>query len=288
MKSSVQHVKIVRVDGAATGQPDLLAVEEPLEIRLGYGPAGHRQQRSISVTMRTPGHDFELVLGFLFTEGIIQDYEAVASIHYCENLGRQQKEEEKENVVRVELKAGVQVDIEGLQRNFYTSSSCGVCGKSSIAALQAICPYPAAHPFSVAEEVIHQAPEALRKAQLVFQYTGGLHAAGLFDPTGKLLLWREDVGRHNAMDKLIGACLMDRELPLKNVFVLLSGRVSFELVQKALMAGLSMLAAVGAPSSLALNLAREYDITLLGFVRDGRFNIYHGSQRLLLRENSQN
>lgn len=284
MKTSVQHVKIVKVDGTVSEQPDLLAVEEPLEIRLGYGPAGGREQKSISVTMRTPGHDFELVLGFLFTEGIIQGYEAVESISHCQDLGRQQN---KENVVRVELRQDVQVDIQRLKRNFYTSSSCGVCGKTSIDAIEAICPHPLSHEFSVTEEVIHQAPAALGKAQLVFQHTGGLHAAGMFDRNGRLLLWREDVGRHNALDKLIGACLTSYQLPLKHVFVLLSGRVSFELVQKALMAGIPMLTAVGAPSNLAVSLARQFDMTLLGFVRDRRFNIYHGSHSVILQESAQ-
>lgn len=284
MKTSVQQVNIVKVGEATSEQADLLAVEEPLEIRLGYGPAGDRQQRAISITMRTPGHDFELALGFLFTEGIIQRYEEVESIHYCQDLGRRQS---KENVVRIELRPEVQPDLQRLQRNFYTSSSCGVCGKASIEAIETICPQPIAHHCTVTEEVIHQAPDTLLKAQLVFQYTGGLHAAGLFDTAGKLLLWREDVGRHNALDKLIGACLIGQQLPLQDTFVLLSGRLSFELVQKSVMAGLSVLAAVGAPSHLAVNLAREFDITLLGFVREHRFNIYSGAQRVMRKENAQ-
>lgn len=278
----MQQVNIIKVGDAASEQSDLLAVEEPLELRLGYGPAVDRQQKAISVTMRTPGHDFELALGFLFTEGIIQRYEEVASIHYCQDLGRKHS---KENVVRVELRPEVQPDLLRLQRNFYTSSSCGVCGKASIEAIETICPQPTVHPCTVTEEVIHQAPDALLKAQLVFQYTGGLHAAGLFDTTGKLLLWREDVGRHNALDKLIGACLTAHQLPLQNTFVLLSGRLSFELVQKAVMAGLPVLAAVGAPSHLAVSLAREFDMTLLGFVREQRFNIYSGAHRIMRKEN---
>lgn len=277
MKTSVQQAKIVKVNGAATEQLDLLAVEEPLEIRLGYGPANDRQQRKISVTMRTPGHDFELVLGFLFTEGIIRGYEEIAGIHYCQDLGKQQT---KENVVRVELSADATVDLQKLQRNFYTTSSCGVCGKASIEAIEAICPPQIATEYTIAKSVIHQAPATLLQAQLVFKHTGGLHAAGLFDPSGKLLLWREDVGRHNALDKLIGACLIQHQLPLQNSFVLLSGRISFELVQKGLMAGLSMIAAVGAPSSLAVSLARQYDMTLIGFVRNQKFNIYSGSHRV--------
>lgn len=280
----MQQVNIMKVGEATSEQPDLLAVEEPLEIRLGFGPAKAREQRAISVTMRTPGHDFELALGFLFTEGIIQDNEAVDSIHYCQDLGRQQN---KENVLRVELRPDVPVDLQRLQRNFYTSSSCGVCGKASIEAIETICRHPIAHKDSITEEVIHQAPDTLLNAQLVFQYTGGLHAAGLFDQGGKLLLWREDVGRHNALDKLIGACLAAQQLPLQNTFVLLSGRLSFELVQKALMAGLPVLAAVGAPSHLAVSLAQEFDMTLLGFVREQRFNIYSGAHRIMLKENAR-
>lgn len=284
MNTSVQQVKLIKVGEAASEQSDLLAVEEPLEIRLGYGPVDDRQQKAISVTMRTPGHDFELALGFLFTEGIIHYYDSIDSIHYCRDLGRQQ---DKENVVRVELKAAIQPDLQRLQRNFYTSSSCGVCGKASIEAIETICPRLTGQPCRVAAEAIHQAPEALLKAQLVFQYTGGLHAAGLFDSEGALLLWREDVGRHNALDKLIGACLTARQLPLQNSFVLLSGRLSFELVQKALMAGIPILAAVGAPSHLAVNLARDFGMTLMGFVREQRFNIYSGAHRILHKENTQ-
>ena len=278
MKTSVQQAKIVKVDGAVSEQLDLLAVEEPLEMRLGYGPANSRQQNNISVTMRTPGHDFELVLGFLFAEGIIHRYEEVETIKYCQDL-RQQTEE---NVVRVELSPHVQVDLQKLQRNFYTTSSCGLCGKTSIEAIEAICPYPIQDQLRIAEDVIHQAPDTLRQAQMVFRHTGGLHAAGLFDSNGQLLLWREDVGRHNALDKLIGACLVQNQLPLQNCFVLLSGRISFELVQKCLMAGIPMIAAVGAPSSLAVKLAMQFNISLLGFVRDGRFNIYSGKHRVEL------
>ncbi len=284
MKTSVQQATIIKVNGAVTEQADLLAVEEPLEIRLGYGPPQDRQQRTISVTMRTPGQDFELALGFLFTEGVIRSYQEVESIHYCHDKGQPHQE----NVVRVELSAGVTVDWHRLQRNFYTSSSCGVCGKTSLEAVRMICPTPSLNHFTIDEKVIHQAPDFLRQAQLVFAYTGGLHAAGLFDTQGHLLLWREDVGRHNALDKLIGACLIQHRLPLAHTFVLLSGRVSFELVQKALMGGIGMIAAVGAPSNLAVQLAQQYHITLLGFVRDQRFNIYSGHDRVLYHQRLEN
>lgn len=284
MNSSVQHTRILKVGEAANQQDDLLAVEEPLEIRLGYGLQGERKQSSISVTMRTPSHDFELALGFLFSEGIIRSYEEVVSIKYCWSEGQQ---EGKENIVRVELSSDTQVNLQKLQRNFYTTSSCGVCGKASIEALDTLCTPLANDDFIVADTVIHQAPAKLRETQLVFNYTGGLHAAGLFDRDGKLLLWREDVGRHNALDKLLGASLAVNKIPLKGTFLLLSGRVSFELVQKALMSGISMIAAVGAPSSLAVQLARQYNIALLGFVRDQQFNIYSGSHRVSIKENIQ-
>ncbi|QOI98947.1 MAG: formate dehydrogenase accessory sulfurtransferase FdhD [Flammeovirgaceae bacterium] len=256
--------------------PDILAVEEPLEIRLGFGSPTDRKQKSLSVTMRTPGHDFELAIGFLFTEGIIRSYQEIESIKHCGDAGRQ---EEKENVVRVELKPDVTIDFQKLQRNFYTTSSCGVCGKSSIEAVAQHC---SAVPVSwtVNPEVIHQLPEALRKAQQVFEYTGGLHASGLFTQEGKLVVIREDVGRHNALDKVIGAMLVKNEIPLTNSILLVSGRASFELVQKAAMAGIPVLSAVGAPSSLAVQLAADCGITLLGFVRDNRFNCYSVPERL--------
>ena len=280
--ASVQQIKILKVDSGISEEPDLLAVEEPLEMRLGYGPAGRREQSTISVTMRTPGNDFELVLGFLLTEGIIHNFEEVASIRYC-----QSQQQNEGNVVRVELLPDVQVDMKRLQRNFYTTSSCGVCGKTSIESVETLCPVPDRKQVTIEEDIIHNAPAVLRQAQLVFKHTGGLHAAGLFDREGRLLIWREDVGRHNALDKLIGACLTQGKLPLKDNFIMLSGRVSFELVQKALMAGTAMVAAVGAPSSLAVKLARQYNLALLGFVRDQRFNIYSGSHCIIFNENLQ-
>lgn len=284
MSSSVQHTSILKVGNNIRQQDDLLAVEEPLEIRLGYGPREERKQSSISVTMRTPGHDFELALGFLFSEGIIRSYEDVLSVRYCQQV---EQTEAQENIVKVELSTNTQADLQRLQRNFYTTSSCGLCGKASIEALVMQCPPLASDDFIVTEKVIHQAPVRLRKAQLVFNHTGGIHAAGLFDKEGELVLWREDVGRHNALDKLLGASLAANTLPLQASFLLLSGRISFELVQKALMGGISIIAAVGAPSSLAVQLAEQYNITLLGFVRNQQFNIYSGSHRVITKENIQ-
>ena len=273
MDRSVVKSLIMRVDGRNALDPreDSLAVEEPLEIQLGYERRGWRVHKSVSITMRTPGADQELATGFLFTEGILGDAGQIDAIRI-----------EDENVVRVELKAGVEVDLRRLERHFYTASSCGVCGKASIEALNlnARQPRPASGPIFDAS-AIHEFPAALRATQAVFDQTGGLHAAALFDPDGRLLGLREDVGRHNAVDKLIGAQLLAGEpLPLAGSGLVVSGRASFELVQKALAAGLPLLAAVGAPSSLAVELAAAHGMTLLGFVRGGRFNIYAGEKRI--------
>src|SRR5688572_11484574 len=202
MAGSVKHTEITKVtDSRIESKPDLLAVEEPLEIRIGYGQQGSRQQKNVSVTMRTPGHDFELAAGFLFTEGIIQQFDQIESVKYCEDGGKQ---EQKENIVRVELKPEVKIEFEKLQRHFYTTSSCGVCGKASIDAVKVNCE-AISDSFKIAAEVIHSLPDKQRKAQQVFEYTGGLHASALFDADGNLILLREDVGRHNALDKIIGA-----------------------------------------------------------------------------------
>jgi len=277
MSLSVKPIEITKVnaDGSKV-TPDLMAVEEPLEIRIGHGALGGRQQKSLSVTMRTPGHDYELATGFLFTEGIIDTFDQVESIKYCEDVGRQ---EERENVVRVELKPGVNLDLEKLHRNFYTSSSCGVCGKSSIEAVHVTCTQ-IQDKIKVDKKIINGLSDKLRDAQQIFEHTGGLHAVGLFDLKGKLLLTREDVGRHNAMDKIVGACLFKKEIPLKETILMVSGRASFELVQKALRAGAPIMAAVGAPSSLAVTLAKDLGMTLLGFVRGSSFNVYCGEQRI--------
>ncbi len=273
MDRSVIKSLIVRVEDRRAGEPreDLLAVEEPLEIQLGYERKGWRVYKSVSITMRTPGADHELASGFLFTEGILSDGAQIEAIRT-----------EEENVVRVELRAGVTVDLRRLERHFYTASSCGVCGKASIAALNlnARQPRPGAGPIFDAV-TIHDFPATLRATQAVFDQTGGLHAAALFDPVGRLLGLREDVGRHNAVDKVIGAQLLAGvPLPLSICGLFVSGRASFELVQKALAAGLPLLAAVGAPSSLAVELAQAHGMTLLGFVRGGRFNVYAGEQRI--------
>ena len=256
---------------------DLLAVEEPLEIRLGLEQGGKLVHRAISITMRTPGHDIELAAGFLFTEGILQYCEQVETIRHC---GRPSKDKNLQNTVVVELASGTNVDLKRLERNFYTTSSCGVCGKSSIEALHTGAKKLSSDNILLPASVIRSLPEKLRKSQSVFERTGGLHASGLFDVEGELELLREDVGRHNALDKVIGAKFLAGAMPLRDRVLLVSGRASFELVQKALMAGIPVLAAVGAPSSLAVELSKEFGMTLVGFVRDDRFNIYSGRERI--------
>ncbi len=278
-KPSVSSVNITRINNLQSEQTfDLLAVEEPMEIRLGFGPMDMRQQKSVSVTMRTPGNDFELALGFLFTEGIIQNPQHIYKIQYCTELNTK---ENLENIVRVELKPDLEIDLSKLQRNFYTTSSCGVCGKESIEAIMTNCPVQLPD-FSVQinPQTITQLPDKLRAQQSVFEHTGGIHACALFDTDGNLLLLREDVGRHNALDKLIGATLHSTAIQPNKTILLLSGRASFELLQKAAMAGISVVCAVGAPSSLALETAQSFNITLVGFLRNQRFNIYSTPQRI--------
>jgi FdhD protein len=252
---------------------DLLAVEEPLAIRVIFGPLENRVEQTLAITMRTPGHDRELAAGFLFSEGIVSEASQVVKIHSCGT-------EEGRNIVRVEIHPAHSIELGQLDRNFYTSSSCGVCGKTSIDALPLRPPLDRDLP-RISPALIHQLPIRLRDSQATFDRTGGLHAAALFDQEGTLLSIREDVGRHNALDKLIGQEFLQHRLPLSKRILLVSGRASFELVQKALAAGIPVMAAVGAPSSLAVELARRFEMTLLGFVRDGRFNIYSGEHRIV-------
>jgi FdhD protein len=261
--------------GLISDAADMLATEEPLEIRLAYGPAKQRLQKSISVTMRTPGNDTELATGFLYTEGIINNRSEIISANYIKPGS--------ENIVLVSLAETVVLNMGNLERNFYTTSSCGVCGKASIEAIRTACPVPDSFDkLRVSQSLICRLPELLRARQAIFEDTGGLHGCALFNLEGALLLSREDVGRHNALDKLIGASLNEGMLPLNNHMLLLSGRASFELVQKAIMAGIKIVAAVGAPSSLAVQMAEEWGITLIGFLRNERFNIYSGAERILI------
>ena len=288
---SVRPAEIVRVKcGEIVMLQDDIAVEEPLEIQLAYGAAHDRKAKSISITMRTPGNDFDLAAGFLMTEGVIQSASDIERIAYADHPVKESAQfplildasrpNSKHNIVRAELATHVKVSMASLQRNFYTTSSCGICGKASLLALRTVCPPPAPNKFRVDAQMLHNLPGRLRSSQGVFDRTGGLHGAGLFDSTGDLLALREDVGRHNAVDKLIGSEFLADRTPTRERVLLLSGRASFELLQKALMAGIPMVAAVGAPSSLAVDVAKEFDITLIGFLRDGHFNIYHGSERI--------
>lgn len=278
-------VTISSVTGQAeiSSRIDRLAVEEPLEIRLGFPDGSHR---AVSITMRTPGEDAELAAGFLFTEGLIKRREQIREIRHCGlKIGKARGALDRaaalnSNTIRVDLADGVQIDLKGLERNFYTTSSCGVCGKSSIEALSTGVERLSHSNLRVTRDVLYSLPAKLRGVQEVFEQTGGLHASALFYADGELDLVREDVGRHNALDKLIGSQFLDAAIPLTDRILLVSGRASFELVQKALMAGIPVLAAVGAPSSLAVELAAEYGMTLIGFVRDGRFNIYSGGDRV--------
>ena len=295
---SLVETAITQVVGSVGREErDLLAAEEPLEIQLGYGPVDDRKVKSISVTMRTPGDDFELAAGFLMTEGVVRDPNDIERIWYSTPYGGSGGEVREDaalayqplnNMVRVELAPNVEVSLANLQRNFYTTSSCGVCGKASLLALQTACPPRAGNRFLVPADVLYGLPDRLREAQSLFDKTGGIHGAGLFDRAGELHLVREDVGRHNAVDKLLGSEFLADRTPLRDRLLLLSGRASFELMQKALMAGIPAVAAVGAPSSLAVQVARQFDITLVGFLRGNHLNVYHGVERILSLQGERN
>ena len=273
--SNTSCIEVCRVEGdMAAPDRDTVVVEEPLEIQIGFERKGIRTIRSVSVTMRTPGNDEELATGFLFGEGLLN--------RRSEVVGIERNDRDSANRIRINFAPGMRVDIKHLERHFYTTSSCGICGKASLEAVQrmmlaGLC-VDSSLRLSVA--AVHLLPARLRRAQHVFADTGGLHAAALFDAEGNLLMIREDVGRHNAVDKLVGAEWLNGRVPLENRILFVSGRASFELVQKAVRAGIPIFAAVGAPSSLAIELAQACGLTLLGFVRDRRFNVYSASYRL--------
>jgi FdhD protein len=271
-------IKSVNTEGVSF-KDDMLAAEEPLEIVIAFGENKNRRRQSISVTMRTPtGNDFELALGFLFTEGVIGSYYDVISVRYTAS---ELDEAAQTNVVQVDLHPSVTFDEGKLQRHFYTSSSCGVCGKTSMDMVQTTSCFLLNKNFPIIEStILFDLPTKLLAEQSVFEETGGIHAAALFDTEGVLITLREDVGRHNALDKLIGWAMQQNLLPLSNKILLVSGRSSFELVQKAIMAGIPILAAVGAPSSLAVQLADENELTVVGFLKNNRFNIYSGFERI--------
>ena len=264
--------RVVRVaDGVATARPDTLAAEEPLEIRLAGRP--------LTVTMRTPGNDFDLARGFLVSEAVVASDADITAIRYC--AGATADGTNTYNVLDVSLADGVALPDVSLERNFYTTSSCGLCGKASLDAVRTISRWHVDRdPLRLEAAMIATFPDRLRSAQQVFDRTGGLHAAGLFDASGDLWCVREDVGRHNAVDKVIGWALEQRRLPLTGTTLMVSGRASFELVQKAVMAGIPCLTAVSAPSSLAVDLAREMGLTLIGFLRGSSMNVYSGAERI--------
>ncbi|MFI0732257.1 formate dehydrogenase accessory sulfurtransferase FdhD [Streptomyces sp. NPDC021225] len=270
--------RVIRIrDGAVSTRPDTLVAEEPLEIRLNGKP--------LAITMRTPGDDFALAAGFLVSEGVLGRADELANIVYC--AGATADGSNTYNVVDVKLAPGVPVPDITLERNVYTTSSCGLCGKASLDAVRTTARWPVGddenRPVRIDLETLASLPDRLRAAQRVFDRTGGLHAAALFTPEGELLDIREDVGRHNAVDKLVGRALQQGLLPLSGAVLLVSGRASFELAQKAVMAGIPVLAAVSAPSSLAVDLAAETGLTLVGFLRGASMNVYAGEHRLALR-----
>ncbi|OZM74236.1 sulfurtransferase FdhD [Amycolatopsis antarctica] len=263
-------VRMISANGERS-RPDALAAEEPMEVRVGG--------RALAVTMRTPGNDIELAHGFLLTEGVVGDREDVRAARYCDGVDEQGRN--TYNVLDLTLAEGVPPPETGVERNFYTTSSCGVCGKAALDAVRLRTRYhPSSDPFTVSPELLAGLPDALRERQKVFATTGGLHAAALFDADGGLLVVREDVGRHNAVDKVLGWALLEGRIPLTGHGLLVSGRVSFELVQKAAMAGVPLLAAVSAPSSLAVELAEEHGMTVIGFLRGANMNVYSGQHRV--------
>jgi FdhD protein len=264
--------RVLRIrDGVSSHRPDTLAAEEPMEIRVGGRP--------LTVTMRTPGDDFDLAAGFLVGEGVLHRTDQLAGIRYC--AGATADGGNTYNVVDVALAAGVTPPDASLERSFYTTSSCGLCGKASLDAVRTVAPWSVAEDeLRIGPERLAELPDRLRAAQKVFDSTGGLHAAGLFSAEGELLCLREDVGRHNAVDKVVGHALREGLLPLRGTVLMVSGRASFELVQKAVMAGIPLLAAVSAPSSLAVDLAAESGLTLIGFLRGSSMNVYTGAGRL--------
>ncbi|BAZ51259.1 formate dehydrogenase family accessory protein FdhD [Nostoc sp. NIES-4103] len=271
-KSKIKAQVWVVENGKKRFRQDHLTTEEPLEIRLVP------QKKTVAVTMRTPGADFELAAGFLYSEGVISCREDIRRISYC--VDELIEGEQRYNIVNVELREGLIPDLQPLERHFYTNSACGVCGKASLEALRLRgCPVIPHGPV-VTPEIIYSLADKLRAAQGIFTATGGLHAAAIFDTQAKLLNLQEDVGRHNALDKLIGSALLADELPLNNHIVMVSGRSSFEILQKSTAAGVPIVCSVSAPSSLAVSVAQEFGITLIGFLRGERFNIYTGLERI--------
>jgi FdhD protein len=279
MTSSSLSITVDKISqGSANSVTDHVAVEEPLEIRLGYATLDGRTASSISITMRTPGNDAELALGFLYSESMINSPDDISSV---EHVGAAAPDSGHHNIIRVDLAPHVAVDLGRLQRHFYTTSSCGVCGKSSLDALRVTgADVMALGSLRFPTKVLTRMPDVLRTHQGTFDQTGGLHAAAAFDSQGEILVVHEDVGRHNAVDKVVGTLLAQNRLPAHDLGLIVSGRASFELMQKTLVGGFPLLAAVSAPSSLAVQLAREFNVSLVGFLRGETFNIYSAGERI--------
>jgi FdhD protein len=279
MTGSSQSIEISKVDDSGISRKnDEVAVEEPLEIQVSSHSAGGSAAKSVAITMRTPGADEELAVGFLFTEGIIAAPDQVLSV---QPQGEADADSGLQNIVGVEIDPDVDLQLDRLERHFYTTSSCGVCGKASLDALRVTgVDSLAAHQTRFPAKILTDMPDAVRAQQPLFSKTGGLHAAAIFGSDGDIAIVKEDVGRHNATDKAIGALFLAGRLPAHEMALLVSGRASFELMQKAAVAGIPLLAAVGAPSSLAVQTAKEFGMTLVGFLRDGTFNIYAGGERI--------
>lgn len=273
----LSHVRISRlVDGQLRDRKDVVTVEEPLEIRVEYTRNGSRETSAVSVTMRTPGDDFELAAGFLYGEGLLHHREDVVEISYCQG-----DEPQTYNIVLVKLRPEAAFDPDSLSRNFYMTSSCGVCGKASLEAVEVRgCEPVPDEGLRIEPSMLSRLPEKSRERQPLFDRTGSIHAAGRFDEAGELISLREDVGRHNAVDKIVGEALLAGDLPLRRTILTVSGRASFEILQKAAMAGIPVVVAVGAPSSLAVDLAHRFNISLLGFTGKEGFNVYSGSERI--------
>jgi len=277
-RAATRTERVVRYrDGARASERDVLIVEEPLEIRVRWiDEANESRVEPLAVTMRTPGDDFELVAGFLHGEGVVSHVDEIVELTYCRG-----EAEQEYNTVEARLRPGVHFDLERLRRNVYATSSCGVCGKTSLDAVSALgCQVLPDDGLRVSPRLLPRLPDLLRERQAAFDRTGGVHAAGLFTADGVCVGAREDVGRHNAVDKVLGEAMLGRRLPAHDRILVVSGRASFELVQKAVMAGVPMLVAVGAPSTLAVDLARRFGLTLVGFARDGGCNVYAGDGRV--------
>lgn len=276
-QAGVSHKTIIKVqEQKLTSVSDLLVVEAPLEIRLIYNEGELIREKTITVTMRTPGNDKDLVLGFLFSEGIIDSFEAITSIHYCQKA----IPEHQGNIIKAILKPNCIVDTSLLERNFAATSSCGVCGKSSISQINSSFTKITSANFEISSALLMGLSKKLNNQQHLFNHTGGLHAAALFDTKGTLLYSKEDIGRHNALDKVIGFALAKNIYVLQSSILVISSRIGYEIIQKAAMAKVPIIIAIGAPSSLAVQIAEKHNITLIGFAKDTSFNIYSGMERI--------